>query len=57
MYILAFSNIASVYQFPGDVHDQMRTKSQGLALSLTVRVALAVEAKVKRGPTKKGGKV
>ena len=40
----------------GDDHDQMRTKSQGLALSLIVKVIPAVEAQAKRRLKKKEGK-
>ena len=39
----------------GDDHDQMRTKSQGLALSLVVKVVPAVKAQAKKRSKKKGG--
>ena len=39
----------------GHNHDQMRTKSQGLALSLIVKVIPAVEAQAKKRSKKKEG--
>ena len=39
----------------GDDHDQMRRKSQGLALSLIVKVVPAVEAQAKSRLKKKEG--
>ena len=46
-----------IFELSGDVHDQMRTRSQSLAPSLIVKVVPAVVAKAKRELTKKEGEI